>query len=160
MFGCAEEEVGLADKLETRLVAYDEMNVERTSFSPGEDITLSLVLVNTSSQNVEAGTYFDYCSIYEQDEFLLLYRLTVSDTGVESWEPVGKPYAPPVYCATVALPVVVVANGEQIVCGFRWSNNPGNPPLGPGRYYTSLSHVEEIAGQVLDMDLRLDFEIQ
>ena len=136
---CTEDNVArVLHGLEARLVAYDESHVSRTSFNADTDITLILNLVNKSAGDIEAGAYWDYCSLYQVDEFLLVYRRSTSGVGAESWHPVGRAYVTPIYCATINIPVVVHPNSEVSVCGAKWSSNPGNSPLSAGKYDSAL----------------------
>jgi len=155
---CHDEQVGWKGRLEARLVALDGAGVERTSFHADTDISFALNLVNVSSDTIDAGGYFDYCAVYNVDEFLLVYKRVSSPA--QKWEPVAKAYVPPIFCAMVNLRLDIPPHSERSVCGMKWTTNTGNAPLGAGQYYTALSHLLEIDGKVLAVNLRLDFEIR
>lgn len=154
------QEVQPIDKLGARLVAYDEHGTERTVFEANTNITLGLSLINKSNEDIEAGTSYDFCDVYQKEEFLLIYKLISNDNGGEKWIPYGKPYQQPAPCPTIGAPIFVPAKGELKLHGGTWNNNPDNPPFTAGKYYTAFSFTLELDGQSRKHDLKLEFEVE
>ena len=159
--GCSDSQpVRPIDNLGARLVAYDEGGTERTKFDANTNITFGLSITNKSDQDVHAGSYFQFCHVYEQDEFLLIYKLVREDTGEENWMPYGKPYKEPIACLAINIPLIVPARGEVKVLGGAWNNVPDNLPFTAGKYYTSFLFDLELNGQSRRHDLKLEFEVE
>lgn len=153
------QEVQPIDKLGARLVAYDEDGIERTTFEANTNITFGLSLVNKSNDDIKAGSLFDYCDVYQKEDFLLIYKLIGDDKGEATWVPLGKPYKQPAPCLTISLPLIVPAHGEAKLHGRAWNSNPDNQPLTAGKYYTAFSFTFELDGQSRTHDLKLEFEV-
>lgn len=162
MTGCNEDQQTiLVDQFDVQLVILDEDGNEQTVFKNGEDVSMMVKLINLSSEEIEAGSYYDYCEIYTIEEFLLIYKwMKKSDNEEESWVPLGKAYVTPVNCPTVNIPVVVPAQGEKLVVGSKWSDNPANAQLTPGKYYTAFNYSLELDGQSKIVALKAEFEVQ
>ena len=90
--GCDEDEASvLADSLEVKLVTLDENGEERAVFDAGTDVYFALKLLNSTNNEVKAGGYFDYCKIYQIDEFLLVYKWARNNENEkENWVPLGR----------------------------------------------------------------------
>lgn len=147
------------DSLGARLVAYDEDGAEKTKFAANTDIAFVLCLNNKSDYPIEAGSYFDFCDVYQKEDFLLIYKMVQEDTGEEHWIPYGKPYQQPAPCPTIATMVIVPAHGETKVQGRAWNSVPDNPPFTTGMYYTAFSFTLELDGQSRRHELKLEFEV-
>jgi hypothetical protein len=147
------------DSLGVRLVAYDEGGSERTKFETNTNITFTLSFTNNSDQDIEAGTYFQFCDVYQEEEFLLIYKWVREGNGEERWMPFGKPYQEPIACPTNNLPLIVPARGEIKIQGGKWNNVPDNEPFTPGKYYTAFSYDLKLDGQSRKHDLKLEFEV-
>ena len=147
------------DNLGARLVAYDEGGTERTKFEANTNITFGLSFTNKSNQDVHAGSYFQFCDVYQKEDFLLIYKLVRDDNGEENWMPYGKPYQQPAPCPTINLPLIVPAHNEVKVHGGAWNNVPDNPPFTAGKYYTAFLFDLELDGQSRKHDLKLEFEV-
>jgi len=147
------------DKLGARLVAYDEGGTERTKFGANTNITFILAFNNKSDHAIEAGGYFDFCDVYQKDDFLLIYKLVGDDNGEENWIPYGKPYQDPALCPTINLPLIVPAHNQVKVHGGAWNNVPDNPPFTAGKYYTAFLFDLELDGQSRTHELKLEFEV-
>lgn len=158
---CGEsQEAQPIDKLGARLVAYDEDGTEKTVFEANTNITLGLSLVSKSGADIDVGSYFDYCDLFQQEEFLLVYKLIKDDNGEEKRIPYGKPYVQPAPCPTIPVPVIVPAHGEAKLHGGAWHNNPENSPFTAGKYYTAFSFTLELDGRSRKHDLKLEFEVK
>lgn len=154
------QEVRPIDQLGARLVAYDENGIERTIFKANTNITFGLSLVNKSDHDIEAGSYYDYCNVYQKEDFLLIYKLMTQDNGEEKWIAYGKPYQEPVACPTFSVAITVPASSEAKLHGGAWNSNPDNQPLTAGKYYTAFSFTLELDGQSRTHDLKLEFEVE
>lgn len=148
------------DSLGARLVAYDEVGTERTKFEANTNITFILSFNNKSDHAIEAGSYFEFCDVYQKEDFLLIYKLVRDDNGEENWMPYGKPYQQPAPCPTVGVMVIVPARGETKVHGATWNNVPDNLPFTAGKYYTAFSFDLELDDQSRKHDLKLEFEVE
>jgi hypothetical protein len=73
-----------SSELGARLVAYDEDGTERTVFEATTNITLGLSFINKSNDDIKGGTYYDFCDVYQSEEFLLIYKLIRDDNGKRS----------------------------------------------------------------------------
>lgn len=161
--GCSDDEAESAiDVTDAKLVANIEGGEkEMTIFEENSDIRFYIKLTNSSDIEVEAGSYFDYCAIFNIKEYLLVYKWTKKDGDEkESWIPLGKAYVPPVNCPAINIPLTIPPNGETGVAGAYWSQNPNNLPLGKGKYYTALPYTLEIGGKSKNIDLKLEFEVR
>ena len=159
--GCSDSEpVGPIDYLGARLVAYDEGGIERTTFETDTNIKFILSFTNSSDQDIDAGNHFQFCHVYQQEEFLLIYKLVREDNGEEKWVPYGKPYQEPIACRTINLPLIVAASSEIKVLGGAWNNVPGNLPFTAGKYYTAFLFDLDLDGQSRKHDLKLEFEVE
>lgn len=157
---CSDSEpVSPINSLHPRLVAYYDGVIERTKFEENTNITFALSFTNESDRNIEIGTSFQYCDVYQREEFLLIYKWVREDNGDEKWMPYGKPYQEPVACPTINLPITVPARGETKVVGAAWNTVPENLPFSPGKYYTSFSFDLVLEGQSRRHDLKLEFEV-
>lgn len=154
-----DHELRPIDSLGAKLVAYDEAASERTRFDAQTNISFGLSLTNKGDVDINAGSYFDYCSVYEQEDFLLIYKLVRQENGEENWIPYGKPYQEPAFCPTILIPVIVPINGEVRILGGTWSSVPHNPPFTPGKYYTSYSFDLALDGKSRRHQLKLEFEV-
>lgn len=147
------------DSLGARLVAYDEGGVERIKFAANTDIAFVLCLNNQADYAIDAGSYFDFCDVFQKDDFLLIYKLVQEESGEEHWIPYGKPYQQPAPCPTIATKVIVPAHRETKVQGRAWNSVPNNPPFTAGKYYTAFSYTLELNGHSRKYDLKLEFEV-
>jgi hypothetical protein len=152
------QQVRPIDSLGARLVAYDEDGTERTTFEANTNIAFILSFNNNSDHAIEAGSYFEFCDVYEKADFLLIYKWVREDNGQEKWRPYGKPYQS-IYCPTAGAMVIVPAFGETKVHGGIWNNVRNNPPLTAGKYYTAFSFNLELDGESRQHDLKLEFEV-
>jgi len=162
LFGsnCSDSQpVRSIDSLGARLVAYDEGGTERTKFEANTNISFALSFTNKSDQDIDAGSHFQFCDVYQEEEFLLIYKWVREDNGEENWMPYGKPYQEPVACPTINVPLIIPARSEAKVHGGTWNNVPDNLPFTAGKYYTAFSFDLELDGQSRKHDLKLEFEV-
>ena len=145
--------------LGARLVAYDEGGTDRTKFEANTNIAFCLTLYNKSDQGIDAGSYFEFCDVYQKEDFLLIYKLVRDNNGKQNWMPYGKPYKEPIACPTINVRVIVPAGGETKVHGGAWNNVPDNLPFTAGKYYTAFSFDLAVDGQSRNHDLKLEFEV-
>lgn len=153
------QQIRTVDSLGARLAAYTEDGAEKTMVPANSNILFVLSFINKSDVDIKAATYYDYCSLFNIKDFLLIYKLVRLANGEARWMAYGKPYELPVYCPTIAIPVIVPAHGETKVHGSSWNRVPNNPPFTPGKYYTAFSFDLELDGQSRRHDLNLEFEV-
>jgi hypothetical protein len=160
-FNCSDShEVQPINELGVRLAAYDEDGVEHTTFEANTDIRFILNIRNISANDITIGAHYDYCNVFEDEKFLLIYKLIRDHKGEEKWTPYGKPFNPPIYCLPINMPIVVPGEGEVKVLGASWNNNPDNPPLTQGRYFTAYVFTLKLEEQVRKYILKLAFEVE
>lgn len=161
--GCGDDDQreSIVDTIEVRLYAASEVGgKEQKIFEENSDLSLGLKLVNTTHKAIEAGSYADYCSIFDIEEFLTVYKWATNDhDNQEGWVRIGKAYVPPVNCPQPNIPVIIPAHGEVAVASAAWSLNPENAALGPGKYNTALSYTLTLEGKIRHFNLKLEFNV-
>ena len=156
-----DQDIPSINEISSKLVAYDQEGSEQSMFESGANIKFSLVLVNHANREIELGNYYDYCTIYNFDDFLKVYKFDKNQINDdEKWKLFGKAYIPPVNCLTVNLPFIVPSKSETIVAGCAWNSNTDNPPFNPGEYYTAMHDTVFIEDHKFIFNLELHFKVQ
>jgi hypothetical protein len=161
LYGCDEDDAThkQIDKLDFQIVFLDENQNADVVFADSFDVRIGLKIENNSAAEIQWR--YDYtCGLFQNEDFLIVYKKNESIKAGSSNLPLGKPYESPVNCYTINLPPQSIFPGENILINLPWSTNPINKPLGPGMYYSSARFSLEIENNRKIWDLRNDFEIK
>jgi hypothetical protein len=147
------------DKVSFEIVTLDKNREEADVFDAGEDIGIGLKIINRSEKTVEWR--FDYtCHLFQNKDFLLVYRLNDGNETNAGYFPIGTPYEPPINCYTMNLSPELVSPGEKVLINLPWSSNANNRPLTAGQYYITATVELTIDEQTKAWDLRNGFEMK
>lgn len=163
--GCQEKEdliVTQMDQIDFRLVTMDENETEAIEFEVDENFILALKVINNSGKELDLKSDSLVCNLLQNEDFLFVKKKSENYNVDSSFKSIGRPYSFPTYCLTINLPYnnQIIRNGETILVGASWHNNPYNDDLPPGKYFTEFILTLSIEDHSKTWKLRADFEVK
>lgn len=147
------------DKIDFKIVIFDENQKEGNAFEAGTDVRVALRIINSSGEDIQWD--YDYsCLLLNTDDFLHVFKISGDNATAGAYTPIGTPYEPPVYCYAINLPPQNIVPGESVLMNIPWSTNPDNQLLSAGKYYTAASFQLTFNNQTRTWNLRTDFEVR